>query len=85
MRVPGFKKKQLEEVTMNSATAQISTQRFTHSTAPTIYTIAQLTELVNGEILSGRKHDALNTLAQLQDATLKLENQIHNMKDESHG
>lgn len=26
-----------------------------------------------------------NTLAQLQDATHKLENQIHNMKDESHG
>ncbi|MFU2510618.1 hypothetical protein [Pseudoalteromonas sp. ASV78] len=70
---------------MNSATAQISTTRLTHNTAPSIYTIAQLTELVNGEILAGRKDDALSTLAQLQDATHKLETQIHNMKDKRHG
>ncbi|WP_010603981.1 hypothetical protein [Pseudoalteromonas maricaloris] len=62
-----------------------STQRFTHNTAPSIYTIAQLTELVNGDILAGRKQDALSTLAQLQDATHRLEMQIHNMKDKSHG
>lgn len=64
---------------MLSATARIRTRK--NNTAPTVSTCAQLIDLVNVAIINGNKEDAISTLSQLQDATLKLENQIHAMRN----